>query len=61
VIVVDEDSFLKITNARKKNPLRQLDVGGGGDCLFTLHGHTGHHLEIRAAAIEILKDSWNYC
>lgn len=47
---------------RNKNPLRQLDVGEGGDCLFKsfshqLHGHTGHHLEIRAAAIEILKDS----
>ena len=42
--------------------LRQLDVGGGGNCLFKsvshhLHGDACHHSEIRTAAIQYLRES----
>ena len=42
--------------------LRPLDVGGGGDCFFKsvshqLYGDSSHHLEIRAAGIQYLRDN----
>ena len=42
--------------------LRPLDVGGEGDCFFKslshqLYGNSSHHLEIRAAGVQYLRDN----
>lgn len=45
-----------------RHGLRPLDVGGGGDCFFKsvshqLYGDSTHHLEIRALAVQYLRNN----
>ena len=60
---IANDSFDFVFNNRLlRHGLRPLDVGGGGDCFFKsvshqLYGDSCHHLEIRAAGVQYLKDN----
>ena len=45
-----------------RHGLNQLDVGGEGDCFFKsvsnqLYGDSHHHLEIRSAGIQYMRDN----
>ena len=57
----DRSDFL-LTYRLLRHGLNQLDVEGGGDCFFKsvshqLYGDSHHHLEIRSAGIQYMRDN----